>query len=233
MALFVEVLKDRGEAAKAATLLVKTAEKKLALVEQSLHAGNGRGMARIELQRARLQLGRALRKADKVKEADEILTVCKLESESILSDLSHGNDPRSIFLTFVLVEALDDLLKDFLQHCVAFDEVESSADFVKYIKRCQIDNSLFFNGSNDKPLPEQLKALYVKQAFVHFSFLSQHFRYEGQEGAGKLQVAFKRFVKLIQIDDTSEPSWPVAAAAAPEIEKSIRTVVDGAGEAGS
>ncbi len=130
-------------------------------------------------------------------------------------------------------DALDDLLKDFLQHCVAFDEVESSADFVKYIKRCQIDNSLFFNGSNDKPLPEQLKALYVKQAFVHFSFLSQHFRYDGQEGAGKLQVAFKRFVKLIQIDDTREPSWPVAAAVAPEIEKSIRTVVDGAGEAGS
>ena len=128
--------------------------------------------------------------------------------------------------------ALEHVLKEFLQHCVAFDAVESSADFVKYIKRCQIDNSLFFNGSNDKPLPEQLKALYVKQAFIHFSYLSQHFRYEGPDGAGKLQAAFKRFVKLIQIDDTSGPSWPIAVAEDPEIEKSIKTVVDGAGEAG-
>jgi hypothetical protein len=49
--------------------------------------------------------------------------------------------------------ALDDLLKDFLRHCVAFEAVDSSADFIEYIKRCQINNSLFFNGSNDKPLP--------------------------------------------------------------------------------
>ncbi len=130
-------------------------------------------------------------------------------------------------------DALGDLFKDFLQHCVAFDRVDSSADFVKYMKRCQINNSLFFNGSTDKPLPEQLKALYVKQAFVHFSFLSQHFRYEGPDGARKLQAAFKRFVEHIQIDNTDERSWPVAAEKAPEIEKSIRSVVDGAGGAGS
>jgi len=130
-------------------------------------------------------------------------------------------------------DALDELLKDFLKHCVAFDEVESSADFVKYIKRCQINNSLFFNGSTDKPLPEQLKTLYVRQAFIHFSFLSQHFRYEGPAGAAKLQAAFKRFVEHIQIDDTNGPSWPVATEVAPDIERGIRTVVDGAGEAGS
>ena len=130
-------------------------------------------------------------------------------------------------------DALGDFLRDFLQHCVAFDRVDSSADFVKYMKRCQINNSLFFNGSTDKPLPEQLKALYVKQAFVHFSFLSQHFRYEGPDGARKLQAAFKRFVEHIQIDNMDERSWPVAAEKAPEIEKSIGTVVAGAGGAGS
>jgi hypothetical protein len=122
--------------------------------------------------------------------------------------------------------AIGDLLQDFLRHCVAFDTVRSSADFVRYIKRCQINNSLFFNGSNDKPLPEQLKALYVKQAFIHFAYLSQRFRYEGAEGAGKLQAAFKRFVDLIQIDDINDPSWPVAAEAAPEIEQSIMSVVN-------
>ena len=55
-------------------------------------------------------------------------------------------------------EAIGGVLKDFLRHCVAFDTVDSTKDFVRYIKRCQINNSLFFNGSNDKPLAEQLKA---------------------------------------------------------------------------
>ena len=107
--------------------------------------------------------------------------------------------------------ALADLLKEFLQHCVAFDGVDSAADFVAYMKRCQVDNSLFFNGSNDKPLAEQLKALYVKQAFIEFAFLSQKFRHEGADGAARLQAAFRRFVKHLQIDDTSGPTWPVAA----------------------
>jgi len=127
--------------------------------------------------------------------------------------------------------AIGDLLKDFLRHCVAFHKVDSSKDFVRYIKRCQINNSLFFNGSNDKPLPEQLKALYVKQAFVHFAYLSQQFRYGGAEGASKLQAAFKRFVNLIQIDDTGGPSWPIAAAESPDIEPDIKSLIEGTGEA--
>jgi hypothetical protein len=123
-------------------------------------------------------------------------------------------------------------LKDFLRHCVAFDTVDSAADFVKYVKRCQINNSLFFNGSNDKPLAEQLKALYVKQSFVHFAYLSQRYRYEGDEGARKLQDAFRRFTKLIQIDDTSEPTWKVGATVVdPEIEQSVKRIFDDAGEA--
>ncbi len=128
--------------------------------------------------------------------------------------------------------AIGDLLKGFLRHCVAFDTEGSAADFVKYIKRCQINNSLFFNGSNDKPLAEQLKALYVKQAFVHFAYMSQHYRYEGDEGARKLQAAFRRFVKFIQIDDTNGPTWEVAAAVVdPEIEQSIKSIVNDEGEA--
>ena len=124
-------------------------------------------------------------------------------------------------------EAIGDMLQDFLRHCVAFDTVRSATDFIGYIKRCQINNSLFFNGSNDKPLPEQLKALYIKQAFIHFAYLSQRFRYAGPEGAASLQAAFQRFVKLIQIEDASAPSWPVAASKAPDIEQSVRLVVDG------
>ncbi|MFQ3198639.1 MAG: hypothetical protein ACJAUL_000287 [Paraglaciecola sp.] len=123
--------------------------------------------------------------------------------------------------------AIGDLLKDFLQHCVAFNTVNSSADFIHYIKRCQIKTSLFFNGSTDKPLDEQLKALYVKQSFIHFAYLSDHFRYEEGKGAIKLQQAFKRFVKLIDIDNLKEPSWPVAAQKVPaDIELSVKAIID-------
>jgi hypothetical protein len=130
-------------------------------------------------------------------------------------------------------DAIGEMLTGFLQNCVAFDTVKSAPEFVDYIKRCQINNSLFFNGSNDKPLPEQLKALYVKQAFVHFAYLSQHFRYEGDEGARKLQAAFRRFAKIIQIDGVSEPTWKAGATVVdPEIEQSVKSIFDDAGEAG-
>jgi hypothetical protein len=125
--------------------------------------------------------------------------------------------------------AIGEVLSDFLRHCVAFDTVDSAADFVKYIKRCQINTSLFFNGSTDKPLPEQLKALYVKQAFIHFAYLSQQFRYEGVAGAEKLQAAFKRFINFVRIDDNDGPSWPIAAETAPEIEQSIKSIVTDTG----
>ena len=128
-------------------------------------------------------------------------------------------------------KAIGGLLQEFLRHCVAFDTVRCAADFIGYIKRCQINNSLFFNGSNDKPLREQLKALYVKQAFIHFTYLAQQFRYEGEDGAHKLRAAFRRFVALIRINDMDGPTWPIAAAQAPEIEPSVRRAVNGAGEA--
>ena len=127
--------------------------------------------------------------------------------------------------------AIGDLLKEFLQHCVAFNKVNSSADFIRYIKRCQIKTSLFFNGSTDKPLDEQLKALYVKQAFIHFAYLSDHFRYE-EGGAIKLQGAFKRFVKLIDINNFKAPSWPVATQEVPaDVELSVKSIIDNAPEA--
>lgn len=122
-------------------------------------------------------------------------------------------------------DVLGEMLSDILRHCVAFDSIRSASDFVDYIKRCQIDNSLFFNGSNDKPLAEQLKALYVKQAFVHFTYETQKFRRQGQEGQNKLQEAFKRFTTLIKTDDLTEPSWPLGATEDPGIESKIKELV--------
>lgn len=130
-------------------------------------------------------------------------------------------------------ETISDVLKGLLKHCFAFDKVVSAADFVTYIKKCKINNSLFFNGSNDKPLPEQLKALYVKQAFVHFAYLTQQFRNQGDAGAVNLQKSFKKFVALIDIDNLTSITWPIAATQVPAgIEESVEQTIAVHGESG-
>ncbi|WJG11106.1 hypothetical protein [Aliiglaciecola sp. LCG003] len=123
-------------------------------------------------------------------------------------------------------EAIHEVLTPFLRHCVAFEKVTTAAGFVSYIKKCKINNSLFFNGANDKPLPEQLKALYVKQVFIHFAYLSQQFRYQGAVGAVNLQKSFKNFVALIDIENLQGKSWPIAATQVPEyIETDVENTI--------
>jgi len=129
-------------------------------------------------------------------------------------------------------EEISDVLQVILKYCFAFESVHSATEFVRYIKKCQINNSLFFNGSNDKPLPEQLKALYVKQAFIHFAYLTQHLRNQGEEGAANLQQSFKKFVDLIDIENLDGNSWPVAATQVPvEIEQDVKATIIGHKEA--
>lgn len=96
-------------------------------------------------------------------------------------------------------------LKELLQHCVTGDRLNNAEDFIDYIKRCQVDNALFFNGSTDDPLAEQLKALYLKQAFAHFIFSHQHL-INHPKSAAELQQAFKAFVQYTQ-PELAEPTW--------------------------
>jgi len=87
------------------------------------------------------------------------------------------------------------------QHCVGFDQVNNAASFIQYIKKCQLTTTLFFNGSTDKPLKEQLKSLYVKQAFTEFVLAQQG------KSAGELRSAFNDFMQKIKINDLNEPSF--------------------------
>ena len=113
-----------------------------------------------------------------------------------------------------------------LRHCVAFTKVGSAADFVDYIKRCQINNNLYFNGSNDKSLAEQLKALFLKQSLSHFCFFTQGFQQEGELGAKRLQYAFAKYQAYVQPDNLAEPSWPLAAMKEPsELQSHIAAIV--------
>ncbi len=87
------------------------------------------------------------------------------------------------------------------EHCIAFDRVQNAKEFVAYIKKCQVKNTLFFNGSTDEPLAEQLKSLYLKQEFSRFVFNNHG------KTAGELQRAFREFVAITQPDNLAGPSW--------------------------
>lgn len=92
-------------------------------------------------------------------------------------------------------------IRNIWRHCVGFDQVNDAESFIAYIKKCQLTTTLFFNGSTDKSLKEQLKALYVKQAFTEFALTQQN------RSATELRSAFNKFMQNIQIDNLNEPSY--------------------------
>tara|TARA_R110001599_G_scaffold171353_1_gene362258 strand:+ start:262299 stop:262982 length:684 start_codon:yes stop_codon:yes gene_type:complete len=103
------------------------------------------------------------------------------------------------------LRAMWDAISEDIRHiwgfCYGFEQVNDADSFVTYIKKCQLKASLFFNGSNDDPLPEQLKALYVKQEFSHFA--EQH---QGMPAA-QLQQAYQAFITRIEPRNLAQPRW--------------------------
>lgn len=95
----------------------------------------------------------------------------------------------------------EDEVRQIFSHCVAFDRVNSAGDFAQYIKDCQVKNALLFNGSNDLPVKEQLKGLYLKQEFGTFAGANT-----GKSSA-ELRQAFLDFVDRVRVDDLDAPSW--------------------------
>ena len=87
------------------------------------------------------------------------------------------------------------------QYCVAFDDVQDAQGFLVYVKRCQVDNALFFNGSTDDSLAEQLKALYLKQEFTRFAY--DHYG----ESPKRLQKKFREFLERTQPLNLEESTW--------------------------
>ena len=92
-------------------------------------------------------------------------------------------------------------VKHIWQYCVAFADVSTAEDFVAYCKKCQVDNNLFFNGSTDDSLAEQLKALYLKQEFTRFVYKNQGL------SPALLQQNFSAFVQETQPSNVDGPSW--------------------------
>ncbi|MDB4972236.1 MAG: hypothetical protein JWN48_577 [Myxococcaceae bacterium] len=143
----------------------------------------------------------------------------------VLDDVFYEGKPaaeehlRSKYLVFVaeLHGDLDTYLRGMWTHaeetirriwhyCVAFQHVDSADDFVRYVKKCQVETTFYFNGSNDDPLAEQLKALYLKQELA--KFVHEH---QGVDAAS-LQAAFRQFVERTQPKNLASPTWRPGAS---------------------
>lgn len=116
----------------------------------------------------------------------------------VFSSNFHGD--RDMYLNGMWKAAESDI-KKIWRYCVSFDSVNNAKDFVNYIKKCQVDDNLFFNGSTDDPLDEQLKSLYLKQQFSQFAYDNQGLN------ATDLQKNFQDFVNTAQPSIISNPTW--------------------------
>lgn len=87
------------------------------------------------------------------------------------------------------------------KHCVAFEQVHDAESFIDYIKKCELNTTIYFNGSTGLPLDEQLKALYLKQEFSQFACEKQGLSAEA------LFEAFQKFVERTRPADLTGPTW--------------------------
>lgn len=92
-------------------------------------------------------------------------------------------------------------VKSIWQYCYGFEDVKDATSFVAYAHKCRLDSSLFFVGSNDDSLAEQLKALYVKQEFSRFAQETQDLP------AAQLKQAYTAFMQRIKPRDVNAPTW--------------------------
>jgi hypothetical protein len=91
------------------------------------------------------------------------------------------------------------------KYCLGFETVTNADQFAEYMRRCQIHTTLYFNGSTDEPLSEQLKALYLKQEFTRFVYQNQGLP------APALQEAFRAFVARVR-PSAATPTWRPGAS---------------------
>lgn len=135
-------------------------------------------------------------------------------NEQRLAALPHTDRLKSRYLVFTsnLHGDVDDYLYGMWQnihpeintiwkYCYGFEGVSDEASFIAYAKKCSLDTSLFFVGSNDDPLVDQLKALYVKQEFSRFAQETQDL------SASQLKQAYTAFMQRIKPRDVEQPSW--------------------------
>ncbi len=98
------------------------------------------------------------------------------------------------------------LVNDVWKHCVGFSGVASADRFIRYIKDCQVQTTLYFDGSTDDPLAEQLKSLYLMQEFSRFAYAS------ARKNSDELRKDFQEFVERTRPSDLTGPTWRAGAS---------------------
>jgi hypothetical protein len=98
-------------------------------------------------------------------------------------------------------QAMSNEIQKVWGYCYGFEKVKDAASFAKYMKKCELPASLFFVGSNDDPLPEQLKALYLKQEFAKFAVETQGL------DATTLRARYQEFIRRVDPANLAGPSW--------------------------
>jgi hypothetical protein len=107
--------------------------------------------------------------------------------------------------------AISDEIKEVFGFCYGFDGVDNADKFVRYMKKCQLNVALFFNGSTDDPLEEQLKALYLKQEFSRFAV-----EHQGLPTA-ELRKKYQEFISRVAPTNVGFPSWTPGQYVLPKI----------------
>jgi hypothetical protein len=97
--------------------------------------------------------------------------------------------------------AIADDIRHIWQYCYGFERVVDADSFIAYIKKCQLNASLFFVGGTDDSLEQQLKALYIKQEFSRFAVEHQGLP------ALQLQRAYQAFIRRVDPGNLAAPSW--------------------------
>lgn len=135
-------------------------------------------------------------------------------NEERLAALPHPDHLQSRYLVFTsnlhgnldaylsgMWQSIEVEIKSIWQYCYGFEGVNDAASFVAYAHKCCVDASLFFVGSNDDSLADQLKALYVKQQFSQFAQATQDLP------SAQLKQAYTAFMQRIKPRDISHPTW--------------------------
>ncbi len=97
--------------------------------------------------------------------------------------------------------AISERIKEIWGYCYGFEGVDDADKFIAYMKKCQLTATLFFVGSNDDSLDEQLKALYLKQEFAKFAVENQGL------SAAELKQNFQAFFAHVEPANLSAPTW--------------------------
>lgn len=98
-------------------------------------------------------------------------------------------------------DAISADIQDVWRYCYGFGQVRDASSFVAYMKKCQLTAALFFVGANDEPLPEQLKALYLKQEFAKFAVENQGL------APAVLRANYNAFIQRVVPRDLTGPTW--------------------------